>query len=64
MASDRQHTLAKSVSMTGTSLHTGEQVTLTLQPAPENFGFDSTGRGSLAIAFAQIWSPDVVPVEF
>lgn len=25
--------------MTGTSLHTGEQVTLTLQPAPENFGF-------------------------
>jgi UDP-3-O-[3-hydroxymyristoyl] N-acetylglucosamine deacetylase/3-hydroxyacyl-[acyl-carrier-protein] dehydratase len=39
MASDRQHTLAKAVSMTGTSLHTGEQVTLTLQPAPENFGF-------------------------
>ena len=32
--------------------------------APENFGFDSTGRGSLAIAFAQLWSPDVVPVEF
>ncbi len=38
-ASDRQHTLAKTVSMMGTSLHTGEQVTLTLQPAPENFGF-------------------------
>ncbi|MBE7497492.1 MAG: bifunctional UDP-3-O-[3-hydroxymyristoyl] N-acetylglucosamine deacetylase/3-hydroxyacyl-ACP dehydratase [Verrucomicrobiaceae bacterium] len=37
--SDRQHTLAKPVSITGTSLHTGEQVTLTLQPAPENFGF-------------------------
>lgn len=37
--SDRQHTLAKAVSMTGTSLHTGEQVILTLQPAPENFGF-------------------------
>ena len=37
--SDRQHTLAQAVSMTGTSLHTGEQVTLTLQPAPENFGF-------------------------
>jgi UDP-3-O-[3-hydroxymyristoyl] N-acetylglucosamine deacetylase/3-hydroxyacyl-[acyl-carrier-protein] dehydratase len=37
--SDRQHTLAKSASITGTSLHTGEQVTLTLQPAPENFGF-------------------------
>ncbi|MFM2179089.1 MAG: hypothetical protein RL015_3187 [Verrucomicrobiota bacterium] len=39
MPSDRQHTLAKSASITGTSLHTGEQVTLTLQPAPENFGF-------------------------
>jgi UDP-3-O-[3-hydroxymyristoyl] N-acetylglucosamine deacetylase/3-hydroxyacyl-[acyl-carrier-protein] dehydratase len=37
--SDRQHTLAQSASITGTSLHTGEQVTLTLQPAPENFGF-------------------------
>jgi UDP-3-O-[3-hydroxymyristoyl] N-acetylglucosamine deacetylase / 3-hydroxyacyl-[acyl-carrier-protein] dehydratase len=37
-ASDRQHTVAKSASLTGTSLHTGEQVTLTLQPAPENFG--------------------------
>jgi len=36
--SDRQQTLAKSASLTGTSLHTGEQVTLTLQPAPENFG--------------------------
>ncbi|MFZ4596409.1 MAG: UDP-3-O-acyl-N-acetylglucosamine deacetylase, partial [Verrucomicrobiaceae bacterium] len=36
--SDRQHTLAKPASLTGTSLHTGEQVTLTLQPAPENFG--------------------------
>lgn len=37
--SDRQHTLASSASLTGTSLHTGEQVTLTLQPAPENTGF-------------------------
>lgn len=37
-APDRQHTLAKPSSMTGTSLHTGEQVTLTLQPAPEGFG--------------------------
>ena len=37
-ASDRQHTLAKPASMTGTSLHTGEAVTLTLQPAPENHG--------------------------
>ncbi len=37
-ASDRQHTLAKPASLTGTSLHTGEQVTITLQPAPEDFG--------------------------
>jgi UDP-3-O-[3-hydroxymyristoyl] N-acetylglucosamine deacetylase/3-hydroxyacyl-[acyl-carrier-protein] dehydratase len=37
--SDRQHTLAKPASSEGTSLHTGEKVTLTLQPAPENFGF-------------------------
>ena len=37
-ASDKQHTLAKPASMTGTSLHTGGAVTLTLQPAPENFG--------------------------
>jgi UDP-3-O-[3-hydroxymyristoyl] N-acetylglucosamine deacetylase/3-hydroxyacyl-[acyl-carrier-protein] dehydratase len=37
-ASDRQHTLAKPASLEGTSLHTGEKVTLTLQPAPENFG--------------------------
>src|SRR3954469_15749478 len=34
-----QHTLAKSATIEGTSLHTGEKVTLTLQPAPENFGF-------------------------
>jgi UDP-3-O-[3-hydroxymyristoyl] N-acetylglucosamine deacetylase/3-hydroxyacyl-[acyl-carrier-protein] dehydratase len=34
-----QHTLAKAASLTGTALHTGAQVTLTLQPAPENFGF-------------------------
>lgn len=38
-ASERQHTLAKPASITGISLHTGEQVTLTLQPAPEDFGF-------------------------
>ena len=37
--SDRQHTLAKPASLEGTSLHTGEKVTLTLQPAPVDFGF-------------------------
>jgi UDP-3-O-[3-hydroxymyristoyl] N-acetylglucosamine deacetylase / 3-hydroxyacyl-[acyl-carrier-protein] dehydratase len=36
--SERQHTLAKSASLEGTSLHTGEKVTLTLQPAPEDYG--------------------------
>ncbi len=35
---DRQHTLAKPATLAGTSLHTGEPVKLTLQPAPENFG--------------------------
>lgn len=34
-----QHTIEKPASLTGTSLHTGEKVTLTLQPAPENHGF-------------------------
>lgn len=33
-----QHTLVKSVSLTGTALHTGEKVTLTLKPAPIGFG--------------------------
>jgi hypothetical protein len=31
---------------------------------PENFGFDSTGRGSLMAAFGRLWSPNVIPVEF
>jgi len=34
-----QHTLAGTASVTGTSLHTGEKVTLTLRPAPVNHGF-------------------------
>ena len=33
-----QHTLAKSVSISGGSLHTGESVTLTLHPAPVGHG--------------------------
>ncbi|MEI6537612.1 MAG: UDP-3-O-acyl-N-acetylglucosamine deacetylase, partial [Verrucomicrobiaceae bacterium] len=37
--SERQNTLAKPASLEGTSLHTGEKVTLTLQPAPANHGF-------------------------
>ncbi len=37
--SERQTTLAKPASLEGTSLHTGEKVTLTLQPAPANHGF-------------------------
>lgn len=31
---------------------------------PENFGFDSTGRGTLMGAFARLWSAYVVPIEF
>lgn len=31
---------------------------------PEHLAFDSTGRGSLMSAFARLWSPHVVPVEF
>ncbi len=37
--SARQHTLAKSASLAGTSLHTGEKVTLTLRAAPTGTGF-------------------------
>lgn len=35
---DFQHTLAKPSSLAGTSLHTGEKVTLTLRPAPPHHG--------------------------
>jgi len=38
MAFFYQKTLAKSASLTGTSLHTGSQVTLKLQPAPADHG--------------------------
>lgn len=31
---------------------------------PDNAGFDSTGRGTLMSAFARLWSPNVVPIEF
>jgi len=37
-ANDYQHTLSKPASLAGTSLHTGEAVTLTLKPAPPNHG--------------------------
>jgi len=39
MAADVQHTLAGSATLEGTSLHTGEKVSLTLKPAPEGHGF-------------------------
>lgn len=38
MATEFQHTLAKSAGLSGTSLHTGEKVTLRLQPAPVDHG--------------------------
>ncbi|BCX48883.1 3-hydroxyacyl-[acyl-carrier-protein] dehydratase FabZ [Haloferula helveola] len=39
MPADAQQTLAGPASLEGTSLHTGEKVTLTLKPAPEDHGF-------------------------
>lgn len=39
MSADVQHTLAGPATLEGTSLHTGEKVTLTLKPAPEGHGF-------------------------
>lgn len=36
---EKQRTLAASARLTGTSLHTGEQVTLTLHPAPAGHGY-------------------------
>jgi UDP-3-O-[3-hydroxymyristoyl] N-acetylglucosamine deacetylase/3-hydroxyacyl-[acyl-carrier-protein] dehydratase len=37
-SAEKQRTLAQASSLTGTSLHTGEKVTLTLRPAPPNHG--------------------------
>ncbi len=37
--SHMEHTLASEATLEGTSLHTGEKVTLTLKPAPEGHGF-------------------------
>jgi UDP-3-O-[3-hydroxymyristoyl] N-acetylglucosamine deacetylase/3-hydroxyacyl-[acyl-carrier-protein] dehydratase len=39
MSATVQHTLAGPATLEGTSLHTGEKVTLTLKPAPEGHGF-------------------------
>src|SRR5437870_12289446 len=38
MSSELQQTLARSATVSGTSLHTGEKVTLKLQPAPVDHG--------------------------
>ena len=35
----KQHTLKSSVSLSGTGLHTGQKVTVTFNPAPENHGY-------------------------
>lgn len=37
--SDRENTLAGSATLEGTSLHTGQKVTLTIKPAPAGHGF-------------------------
>src|SRR6187397_1050872 len=39
MSAAVQHTLASPATLEGTSLHTGQKVTLTLRPAPEGHGF-------------------------
>lgn len=39
MSAAFEHTLAGPATLEGTSLHTGEKVTLTLKPAPEGHGF-------------------------
>jgi hypothetical protein len=31
---------------------------------PQNFGYDSTGRGTLGTAFGRLWSANVIPIEF
>lgn len=36
----------------------------TLDIPPENFGHDSTGRGSLGTALARVWSAQCNPIEF
>lgn len=48
-----------------------DQITLFVQQQckvrnipPENFGFDSTGRGILVGSMARLWSPNIIPVEF
>ena len=38
MSAPKQQTLASSATLAGTSLHTGESVTLTMTPAPANTG--------------------------
>ena len=35
---EKQKTIAKSISVSGKGLHTGVDVNLTFNPAPENFG--------------------------
>ena len=37
--SDKQKTIKNEVSVSGVGLHTGEKVTLTFKPAPDNHGY-------------------------
>jgi UDP-3-O-[3-hydroxymyristoyl] N-acetylglucosamine deacetylase/3-hydroxyacyl-[acyl-carrier-protein] dehydratase len=50
---EKQHTLAGPVRLQGTGLHTGKEVNLVIQPAPEGHGFtfcrtDLEGRPVIA----------------
>jgi UDP-3-O-[3-hydroxymyristoyl] N-acetylglucosamine deacetylase / 3-hydroxyacyl-[acyl-carrier-protein] dehydratase len=37
--SEKQHTIKSEITISGTGIHTGNEVNLTFKPAPENFGF-------------------------
>ena len=43
---DKQHTLASSIGIRGTGLHTGALVDMTLKPANPGFGFQFQRRWS------------------
>ena len=39
MSAEMEHTVASAATLEGTSLHTGEKVSLTIKPAPAGHGF-------------------------
>ncbi len=59
-----QHTIEKSATLTGVGLHTGDKCTITLNPAPENYGirFVRTDKSEKVEILADI--ENVVEVSF